>query len=126
MEVVIQSERFMLSIIALQQEIDFDSIFSLVKIQIKDEDVVFSTTMSVYEEDILSFSSGLESLYESLSGKVTLTEPYGNQMSIYFSGDGRGHISISGLLQKTNDTGDIFTLNFIKEIDQTFLNKYSS
>ena len=80
-----------------------------------------STTMDVDIKEIAKFCDELEQLYSSLKGSTKICEPFGNRQYICFSGDGRGHILISGILNSNGLNGFWQELKFENSVDQTCL-----
>ncbi len=83
-----------------------------------------STTMDIDIKDIPTFCNELQNLYDSLKGEAKIQEPYGNQQCILFSGDKKGHILVSGMLNSNCANGFWQELKFENCIDQTFLPKF--
>ena len=83
-----------------------------------------STTMDIDVKDMPAFCSKLQKLYDSLKGEAKIQEPFGNQQHITFSGDGKGHILISGKLNSNGANGFWQELNFENCIDQTYMPQF--
>ena len=62
------------------------------------------TSMDVDIKKISEFCNELNKLYSTLKGSTKILEPFGKQ-SICFSGDGLGHIHISGTLHSNSADG---------------------
>lgn len=80
-----------------------------------------SATMDVDIKDVASFCFNLQKIYNSLSGEAKIQEPFGNQQYLLFSGDQKGHILISGVLNSNGANGFWQELKFENRIDQTHL-----
>ena len=78
-----------------------------------------STTMDIDIKTVCGFCNELESVYNTLKGSAKIQEAYGNQY-ILFSGDGLGHITVSGLLGSNGANGFWQELKFENCIDQTY------
>lgn len=83
-----------------------------------------STIMDIDIKDIPTFCYQLQKVYDSLKGEAKIQEPYGNQQYILFSGDKKGHILVSGMLNSNGANGFWQELKFKNCIDQTFLPKF--
>ena len=66
------------------------------------------------------FCNELENIYNTLKGSTKIQEAYGKQY-ILFSGDGHGHIMVSGFLDSQGANGFWQELKFENCIDQTHL-----
>ena len=80
--------------------------------------------MDVGVQGIADFASRLKNLYESLSGKAELEEPYSVHNYIEFSAKTGGHIRITGRLNNKNAFGYTQEISFENEIDQTYLKEF--
>ena len=83
-----------------------------------------STSMDVDIKEISEFCNELNKLYSTLKGSTKILEPFGNKQSICFSGDGLGHIHISGTLHSNGADGLWQELKFENSIDQTYFPKF--
>ena len=63
-----------------------------------------ATTMDIDIKAICDFCNELENVYNTLKGSTKIQEAYGNQY-ILFSGDGLGHIVVSGFLDSHGANG---------------------
>jgi len=69
-------------------------------------------------EDFVHLYQGLEQLYSSLHSNYKF-ETMEEQLTLFISGDGRGHFEIKGIA--IDKAGDGNELRFILSIDQTFI-----
>ena len=83
-----------------------------------------STSMDIDLRELAVFSEKLCQVYDTLSGEARIEEPYGLHMYLQFIGDGKGHISVKGLLHGGNRAGNEHTLEFENSIDQTELRAF--
>ncbi len=79
-----------------------------------------SANMDVDIIAVSTFCDDLENIYNSLKGEAKIYETYGSQI-IHFSGDGLGHICVSGELCSNGMNGFWQELKFENSIDQTYL-----
>jgi len=79
-----------------------------------------SASMDVDIKAVSEFCDELERLYATLKGEAKIYEPYGKQ-NICFSGDGYGHIFISGELHSNGENGFWQKLEFENSVDQTYI-----
>ena len=84
------------------------------------------TDMDVDIKQLIRFTDDLTELYNTLKGVAKIQEPYDMQQFIEFSGDGKGHIYISGKLNSFGQNGSTQELKFENSIDQTSLPKFIS
>ena len=82
-----------------------------------------STTMDIDVKDVCDFCNELENIYNTLKGSTRIQEVYGKQY-ILFSGDGLGHIMVSGLLNSQGANGFWQELKFENRIDQTYIPRF--
>lgn len=82
--------------------------------------------MDVDIKQLIAFADDLTKLYNTLKGVAKIQEPYGMQQFIEFSGDGIGHIYISGKLNSFGQNGSAQELKFENSVDQTCLPKFIS
>ena len=82
--------------------------------------------MDVDIKQLIRFTDDLTELYNTLKGVAKIQEPYDMQQFIEFSGDGKGHIYISGKLNSFGQNGSAQELKFENSIDQTSLPKFIS
>lgn len=78
-----------------------------------------SSTMDIDIKALYGFCEELWSVYNTLKGSAKIQETYGNQ-HILFSGDGLGHIMVSGFLDSQGANGFLQELKFENCIDQTY------
>jgi len=83
-----------------------------------------NTTMDINAEKLAVFAKKLMELYETLSGKARLEEPYGIQNYIEFEVIIRGHIKVKGNIHNGH-YGYSQELFFENEFDQTYLRDFS-
>ena len=79
-----------------------------------------ATTMDIDIKAVGDFCNELENIYNTLKGSTKIQEVYGKQC-ILFSGDGLGHIMVSGFLDSQGANGFWQELKFENCIDQTYL-----
>ena len=84
------------------------------------------TDMDVDIKQLIRFTDDLTELYNTLKGVAKIQEPYDMQQFIEFSGDGKGHIYISGKLNSFGQNGSAQELKFENSIDQTSLPEFIS
>ena len=53
--------------------------------------------MDIDAKCLSEFCEGLKGIYDTLSGSAKISEPYGERY-LSFSGDGKGHVEVSGYL----------------------------
>jgi hypothetical protein len=78
-----------------------------------------ATTMDIDIKAVCNFCNELENVYNTLKGSTKIQEAYGKQY-ILFSGDGLGHITVSGFLDSQGANGFWQELKFENCIDQTY------
>ena len=83
-----------------------------------------STEMEVDIKQLGVFVNNLSSLYSTLNGIAIIQEPYGEEQFIKFSGDGSGHVAVSGKLTSNNRNDFAQSLFFENNIDQTCLQDF--
>jgi hypothetical protein len=73
-----------------------------------------------YFNDFTRFETQLTALQETLSGHATFS-PQDNELELTLTGDGLGHIAVTGFLAENphHESGSV--LHFNMEMDQTFL-----
>lgn len=82
-----------------------------------------STTMDIDIRRVYDFCNELAIVYSTLKGSAKIQQAYGNQY-IIFSGNGLGHIMVSGLLDSQGANGFWQELKFENFIDQTYLQRF--
>ncbi len=128
--IILESENFCLSLDfqVFVSDISYPS-NTLVTVSVTSSGFSASTTMDIDVKDMPGFCNELQKLYDSLKGEAKIQEPFGNQQHITFSGDGKGHILISGELNSNGANEFWQELKFENCIDQTcmpqFLKKLS-
>lgn len=83
-----------------------------------------SAFMETDIRELAVFAENLCRIYNTLSGIARIEEPYGLHMYLQFTGDGRGHIAVSGALHGGNRKGNQHHLEFENQIDQTELKPF--
>jgi len=73
---------------------------------------------SFMQGELSQFAKQVQDLHQHLHGQATL-EPMEPNLTLSLSGDGKGHVEISGVAQKQFHTGT--KLTFKMELDQTYL-----
>lgn len=71
------------------------------------------------------FAKELFELYNSLSGKTRLEEPYGIHSYIEFEARSGGYIKVKGTIHSNNHNGFLQEISFENEFDQTFLKDFA-
>jgi len=84
------------------------------------------TFMDVGVQGIAEFALQLKDLYETLSGKARLEEPYSVHNYLEFVAKTGGHIRVIGRLNNKSAYGYTQEINFENEIDQTYLRDFVS
>lgn len=97
---------------------------TLMEIQVQSGGFSGQATMELDAQALAEFAQALAKLYETLAGRAALAEPYGWQMYLAFTGDGRGHIEVKGQLAQDSGSGHVQRLNFENSVDQTCLKKF--
>jgi len=82
-----------------------------------------TAAMDVDIKEVYIFCNELKGVYSTLKGSAAIKEAYGNR-HISFSGDGLGHITVSGLLNSQGEGGFWQELRFENRIDQTYLPRF--
>ena len=83
-----------------------------------------SASMDVDIKEISKFCDELNKVHSTLKGSAKIYEPFGNKQYIGFTGDGCGHILISGMLDSNGAHGFWQELKFENSIDQTYFPKF--
>lgn len=123
--VLLKSESFSISLDfeVFESDISYPS-NTILTVSVSSAGFSASTTMDIDIKDIPTFYYELQKLYDSLMGEAKIQEPYGNQQYILFSGDKKGHILVSGVLNSNGANGFWQELKFENCIDQTFLPQF--
>ena len=123
--IVLESQDFCLSLEfkVFESDISYPS-NTILSVSVTSAGFSASTTMDIDVKDMPTFCSKLQKLYDSLKGEAKIQEPFGNQQHITFSGDGKGHILISGKLNSNGANGFWQELNFENCIDQTYMPQF--
>ena len=84
----------------------------------------FSATapMDIDARCLSEFCEGIKGIYDTLSGSAKISEPYGERY-LSFSGDGKGHVEVSGYLYNRGGDGFYGEMSFETLTDQTVLPK---
>jgi hypothetical protein len=121
----IESDKFQLEFLPEIHEQDFAypvNVYLGVKVSSYGYSV--DSFMDVGVQGIADFAAQLKNLYESLSGKAGLEEPYSVHNYIEFSAKTGGHIRVTGRLNNKNAFGYTQEIYFENEIDQTYLREF--
>ena len=123
--IVLESENFCLSLEfkVFESDISYPS-NTILSVSVTSAGFSASTTMDIDIKDIPTSCSKLQKLYDSLKGEAKIQEPFGDQQHITFSGDGKGHILISGKLNSNGANGFWQELKFENCIDQTYMPQF--
>ena len=92
---------------------------------VKCGDFSASADMDIDIKAFRRFASELSVIHETLCGSASIRESYGDGC-LNFSGDGRGHIGVSGCLFSRDANGFECELKFESSIDQTELRTFVS
>ncbi len=120
--ILLESESFSLSLDfqVFESDISYPS-NTILTVSVSSAGFSASTTMDIDIKDIPTFCNELQNIYNSLNGEAKIQESYGNRQYIQFSGDKKGHIWVSGILNSNGASGFWQELKFKNCIDQTFL-----
>ena len=123
--ILLESESFRLSLDSqvFESDISYPS-NTILSVSVSSEGFSASTTMDIDIKDIQTFCNELQKTYDSLKGEAKIQEPYGNQQYILFTGDKKGHIFVSGMLNSNSANGFWQELKFENCLDQTFLPQF--
>ena len=122
---LLESESFSLSLGFDVFESDISYPFNTVlTVSVSSAGFSASTKMDIDIKDIPTFYYELQKVYDSLKGEAKIQEPYGNRQYILFSGDKKGHILVSGVLNSNGAEGFWQELKFENCIDQTFFPQF--
>lgn len=80
--------------------------------------------MDIDAKQLGRFAQDMVTLYRTLDGEAKIQEPYGYQMFLRFSGNGRRQIFAEGFL-KSDYEGNTQELKFETCFDQTYLGAFS-
>ena len=119
-KVLLESEQFILSLNfqVFESDIEYPS-NTILSVCVSSSGFSAATTMDIDIKAVRDFCNELENIYNTLKGSTKIQEAYGNQY-ILFSGDGLGHIMISGLLNSNGANAFWQELKFENSIDQTY------
>ena len=81
------------------------------------------TTMDVGTRELGLFAGQLMALYQTLSGRARLEEPYGRHSYLEFAAEAMGHIRVRGTLYSSG--GYAQALSFENVLDQTELQAFA-
>ncbi len=123
--ILLESENFSLSFDfrVFESDISYPS-NTILTVSVSSAGFSAATTMDIDIKDIPTFCDELHNLYDSLKGEAKIQEQYGNQQYILFSGDKKGHILVSGILNSNGANGFWQEMKFENCIDQTFLPQF--
>lgn len=123
--ILLESENFRLSLDfqVFESDISYPS-NTILSVSVSSEGFSASTTMDIDIKAIPIFCNELQKTYDSLKGEAKIQEPYGNQQYILFTGDKKGHIFVSGMLNSNGANGFWQDLKFENCLDQTFLPQF--
>jgi hypothetical protein len=96
---------------------------TILTVSVSSEGFSATSTMDIDIKSVYAFCDDLKSIYDSLSGTAKIQQAYGNQY-VSFSGDGIGHILVSGFLSSNGENGFWQELKFENCIDQTFISEF--
>ena len=117
---MLESEQFTLSLNfqVFESDIKYPS-NTILAVCISSSGFSATTTMDIDIKAVRNFCNELENIYNTLKGSTKIQETYGKQY-ILFSGDGLGHIMVSGFLDSQGANGFWQELKFENCIDQTY------
>lgn len=121
MKHVLTSETF--SLVLELQVFEADIAYSsntIMTVTVESDGFCGRSDMDIDIKEFASFAAASNRLYESLSGTARIEEPYGYHQFLEFSGDGIGHIAVSGMLSSGSQE-----LRFDNTLDQTFLKDFA-
>ena len=123
--ILLECENFSLSLDfqVFESDISYPS-NTILSVSVSSEGFSASTTMDIDIKDIQTFCNELQKTYDSLKGEAKIQEPYGNQQYILFTGDKKGHIFVSGMLNSNVANGFWQELKFENCLDQTFMPQF--
>ena len=123
--ILLESENFMLSLAfqVFESDISYPS-NTILSVSVSSAGFSASTTMDIDIKDVPKFCNELQNIYGSLKGDAKIQEPFGSKQYIAFSGDGKGHILVSGTLHSNGANGLWQELKFENCIDQTFMPQF--
>ena len=122
--ILLECENFSLSLDfqVFESDISYPS-NTILSVSVSSEGFSASTTMDIDIKDIQTFCNELQKTYDSLKGEARIQEPYGNQ-HILFTGDKKGYIFVSGMLNSNGANGFWQELKFENCLDQTFMPQF--
>ena len=117
---MLESEQFSLSLDfqVFESDIEYPS-NTILSVCVSSSGFSAATTMDIDIKAVRDFCNELENIYNTLKGSTKIQEAYGKQC-ILFSGDGLGHIMVSGFLDSQGANGFWQELKFENCIDQTY------
>ena len=117
---MLKSEQFNLSLDfrVFESDIEYPS-NTILSVCVSSSGFSAATTIDIDIKIVCDFCNELENLYNTLKGSTKIQEAYGKQY-ILFSGDGLGHIMVSGFLDSQGANGFWQELKFENCIDQTY------
>ena len=119
-KVLLESEQFSLSLDfqVFESDIEYPS-NTILSVCVSSSGFSAATTMDIDIKSVCNFCNELENVCNTLKGSTKIQEAYGKQY-ILFSGDGLGHIMVSGFLDSQGANGFWQELKFENCIDQTY------
>lgn len=96
---------------------------ALLHIEVKSNGFSGSASMDLDAKDLAKFSDDLCVVYENLSGEARITEAYG-EMYICFACKHRGYLTVTGYLEHIDRAGNVQTLTFENDIEQSYLKDF--
>lgn len=115
MDFTLNTEHFSLSLSldVFENDIQYPS-NTIMNVSVRSGGFAGCASMDIDIKEFAKFALDTCDIYEKLTGKTEIREPYGRHMYLSLSGDGKGHICIKGMLNH-----DSQTLAFENRIDQT-------
>ena len=120
MEYNLQTDSFCLNLDLMVYETD-----ALMQVRVSSDGFAGETQMDINVKEMDAFSKKLWNIYESLNGSAKIQEWYGYQQFLEFEGDGKGHITIRGMICSHSGSGFFQKLKFENRIDQTQLRSFA-
>lgn len=123
-KIMLEAEQFSLSLDfqVFESDIAYPS-NTILSVCVSSSGFSAATAMDIDIKAFCNFCNELEIVYNALKGSAKIQEAYGNQY-ILFSGDGLGHIMVSGFLDSQGANGFWQELKFENCIDQTYFPRF--
>ena len=123
--IILKSENFHLSLVfqVFESDISYPS-NTILSVSVASAGFFASTTMDIDIKDLPVLCNELQNVYNFLKGEAKIQEPYGSRQYLVFSGDGKGHILVSGMLNSNGADGFWQELKFENCIDQTYMPQF--